>query len=174
MEIGWLCWSLGIKDTQSLLSIWLWCLLVKTSSSIDRIWTTWPSSRMWRSTIPPHSNPWRCILSLLRLKLLITVTLGQITENWVTWSSSRRWGHTVTQDFNPSQYIWNHQRFILLKTFIHLYVLSPIMVSLSHCIEAYSGHCLWADLFHPWLQSCSLRHKPTCFLDSGTNNLWLP
>src|SRR5258708_32157910 len=44
-------------------------------------------------------------MSLMRLKLLITVTLGQITENWVTWSSSRRWGHTITQDFNPSQYI---------------------------------------------------------------------
>src|SRR6266436_1768662 len=69
---------------------------------------------------------------LLRLKLLITVTLGWITENRVTWSSSRRWGCTIAQDFNPNQYIWNHQRFILLKTFIHSYMLSPIMV--SHCI----------------------------------------
>src|SRR5260221_7226163 len=40
----------------------------------------------------------------------------------------------IMQDFDPNQYIWNHQRFILLKTFIHAYVLSPIMVSLSHCI----------------------------------------
>ncbi len=40
--------------------------------------------------------------------------------------------------------------------------------------EVYSGHCLQGDLFHPWLQSCSLWCKPTCFLDSGTNNLWLP
>ena len=40
--------------------------------------------------------------------------------------------------------------------------------------EVYSGHCLQADLFHPWLQSCTLQHKPTCFLDSGTNNLQLP
>src|SRR5258708_5210732 len=40
----------------------------------------------------------------------------------------------ITQDFNPNQYIWNHRRFILLETFIHSYMLSPIMVSLSHCI----------------------------------------
>ena len=45
---------------------------------------------------------------------------------------------------------------------------------LNIAAEAYSGHCLQADLFHPWLQSCSLQHKPTCFLDSGTNNLQLP
>src|SRR5258708_2212018 len=74
------------------------------------------------------------VWSFPRLRLLITVTLGHITENQVTQSSSRRWGCTITQDFDPNQYIWNHWRFILLETFIHSYVLSPIMVSLSHCI----------------------------------------